>query len=60
MKAFIGLHEKNKSRFIKGFHDTFDEYCGWCESQCEKGLPTVSWGLWWEMIKSKGEEEAAA
>jgi len=35
-----------------GFHNTFDEYCAWCDAQCEKGLPTVSWGLWWEVIKN--------
>jgi hypothetical protein len=37
---------------MNGFHNTFNEYCEWCEAQCEKGLPTVSWGLWWEVIKN--------
>jgi hypothetical protein len=35
-----------------GFQNSFDEYCKWCDAQCEKGFPTVSWGLWWEVIKN--------
>ncbi len=35
-----------------GFHNSFDEYCAWCDSQFEKGFPTVNWGLWWDEIKN--------
>lgn len=34
---------------MRGFQNSFDAYCEWCEKQDSKGLPTVSWGLWWEL-----------
>lgn len=40
-----------------GFQNSFDEYILWCDSQEKKELPTVSWGLWWEMIKNNEEEK---
>lgn len=42
---------------MKGFQNSFDEYCDWCESQTELGLKTVNWGTWWDTIADKNKDE---
>lgn len=38
---------------IKGFHNSFEAYCEWCENQAKLGLRTVNWGKWWDEIADK-------
>lgn len=42
---------------MKGFHNSFDRYCNWCNEQAALGLPTMNWGKWWEEIANKEPNE---
>lgn len=37
---------------MKGFHNSFERYCKWCEEQTELKM---SWGEWWDKIANKEE-----
>lgn len=38
----------SKSDF-KGFHNSFNAYCEWCETSTIK----MSWGEWWENLPNE-------
>ena len=42
---------------LKGFHNSFDKYCAWCDDQVQKGEPTKNWGDWWDEIEKPRQIE---
>lgn len=36
-----------------GFHNSFNKYCEWCETNEER----LNWGEWWETIELPRQQE---